>query len=253
MSSMPTHDETKLSLTFPVAAFGMPARATTLAGVGWIDKGNRHASKLRLVADELPQLAEGPIAVSRPSRFPCRRPRPDMRQVFQRNRSFRVFGFLNKLFCNTVVCVLLKPTLFASQLSQMPFSGERTPLLQSPAQIGITATLPFDQPPAVLFAIAVGRRIDDAQVYPKHAVNRLLIRFRQVAHGQQIERATVVDQIALTFARRQQVTLALTRAVGNVLATVQRPDRHGAFVGIPGQVALVEGNRAMRLKRARRR
>src|SRR5205823_3233037 len=100
MSSMPTHDTTELSLTFPVAAFGMPASATPLAGVGRIDQRYRHTSQPRLVADECTQLAEGPIAVACPSRLPNRRPRPDVRQVFQRNRPLRVFGSLYKLFGN---------------------------------------------------------------------------------------------------------------------------------------------------------
>jgi hypothetical protein len=115
MSSMSTHDTTELSLAFAVTTFGMPTPAASLARVGRIDKPDRHARALRLVADELSQLAESPIALSCSFRFPNRRPRADVRQVFQRNRPLRVFGFLNKLLCNAMVGVSLKAALFAGQ------------------------------------------------------------------------------------------------------------------------------------------
>ncbi len=149
-----------------------------------------------------------------------------------------------------MVRILLKPALLARQLPQMPFGGKTATLLQSPAQIGIPTTLPFDALTAVPFAIAVSREVVDAQINPKHAVNRWLIWFRHVAHGQQVERAPMIHQIAFTFSRRQQCTLMLTRAVENVLAALQRPDRHGAFVGIPRQIAVIEGNRAVGLEGA---
>ena len=247
---MPTHNTTELGLAFAVAAFGMPAAATSLAGVGRIDQSERHTRQPRLVADERSQLAEGPIAVSYPSRFPYRRPRADVPQVFQRNHTFRVFGFLDKLFCYAMVGILLKPTLFTSQLPQMPFGGKAATLLQSPAQVGIPAALAFDTLAAVVFAITINRQVGDTQINPKHAINDLLIWLSHLAYGQQVERAPIIHQITFTFARRQQCALMLAGAVRNVLAARERPDRHDAFVGIPGQVAVIEGNGAVGLEGA---
>jgi len=97
MSSVTTHDTTELGLTLSVTAFCMPAGTTALAGVPRVYQSDRHPRQPRLVADELPQLAEGPIAVSCPSRFPNRCPLADMGQILQGNRALRVFGFLDKL------------------------------------------------------------------------------------------------------------------------------------------------------------
>jgi hypothetical protein len=63
--------------------------------------------------------------------------------------------------------------------------------------------------PAVSLAVAVRGKIHDAQVNPKHTVNYLLVWLRHIAHGQQVERAPVVEQIALTLAPSQQCTLML--------------------------------------------
>lgn len=49
---MVTHDTTKLSLIFTVAAFDMPAPATALAGVGRIDRIDPHPCSLGFVADK---------------------------------------------------------------------------------------------------------------------------------------------------------------------------------------------------------
>lgn len=250
MSSMPTHDTTKLSLAFAVTAFRMPTGVASLAGVSRIHQDNPHTSKPCLVADKLSQLAESPIAVSRPSRFPYRRPRANVRQVFKRNRPLRVFGFLNKLLCNAMVRILLKAPLLARQFPQVAFGRKAAALLQPSAQVCVPAALAFDTPPAVPFTIAVGCQICDAQVNPKHAIYCLLVRFRYVADGQHVERASVVDQIAFAFARRQQSALVFARAVRDVLASLQRPDRNRALVGIPRQVAIIEGEGTVGLKRA---
>src|SRR5262245_50962549 len=85
-------------------------------------------------------------------------------------------GFLNKLLCNAVVGVLLKAALFARQFAQVAFGRERAALLQPSTQSCEPAALALDTPPAVSLAIAICGKIGDAQVNPKHAVNRLLVR-----------------------------------------------------------------------------
>jgi len=150
---MPTHNTTELGLAFSIAAFGMPTGVTALAGVGWIDQLDRHAGQPRLVADVLPQLTEGPIAVPCSSRLPNRRPRADMRQIFERNRTLRVFGFLNKLFCNPMVCVFLEAALFPGQFSQVAFGRKRPALLQAFSHIGIPTAFAFYVSPAISLAI----------------------------------------------------------------------------------------------------
>jgi hypothetical protein len=93
---MVAHDTTKLSLAFAIAALGMPAGATALTGVSWIDQRYRYTRLLRLVADKETQLAEGPITVSRSLFWPANpRPRSDTLEIFKDNRPLRAFGFSN--------------------------------------------------------------------------------------------------------------------------------------------------------------
>jgi hypothetical protein len=109
-----THDTTKLSLAFPVAAVGMPAGATALAGVGRIDQRYWHPHPLRLVAEKRPQLPKGPIVV--PCSLCCApnpRPLANMLQIFQRN------------FGNTADCHLRgKTKLFTHGLIGQPMDRE---------------------------------------------------------------------------------------------------------------------------------
>ncbi len=247
---MPAHDTTKHGLSDAVPAFRMPTDATSLTGVRWIDDHNRHACQPRLVADELPQLRKGPIAASRSFRFPYRRPRADVRQIFERNRPLRVFGFLNKTLADAMVRILLKPALTTGQPAQMAFRRETAALLEPPAQVRVPASFAFNRSPAVPFAVAIRGKVRDAQVYPKHAVDLLLVRLRHVAHGQQVEHSLVVHQVAFAFAVRQQRALMVAQTVGDILSPIDRPDRHGVSVGIPRQVAVVKGNGAVRLERA---
>lgn len=72
---MPTHDTTELSLRTAIGFLAMPAHRTGAAGVARVNRRNWHPSQLRLVADKLPQLSKGPIAMSRPLLWPSS-PRP---------------------------------------------------------------------------------------------------------------------------------------------------------------------------------
>src|SRR5215207_5070741 len=104
---MTTHDTTKLGLAFAVAPFGMPTSATALTGVGWIDQFDPQSCALRLVVDELSQLAEGPIAVSCSLPWPFNpRPLANAAQIFERNRPLRAFGFGNQPLADVVVRIL---------------------------------------------------------------------------------------------------------------------------------------------------
>jgi hypothetical protein len=115
---MVTHDTTERGLILPIAAFGMPTGAASLAGVCWIDKSECHTRALRLVADKRPQLTKGPIAVSRSLPWPCNpRPLTNVRQIFQRNRPLRAFSLGNKPLADMVVRILLKAPLTTSELA----------------------------------------------------------------------------------------------------------------------------------------
>jgi hypothetical protein len=120
---MVTHDATKRSLVFAVAAFGMPTGTTALARVGRIDKRYRYTAPLCLVTDKRPQLRKGPIAVSRSLPWPFNpRPRSDTLEVFKDNRPLRAFGFGKEPLADVVIRICLESTLAACNLAQAAFA-----------------------------------------------------------------------------------------------------------------------------------
>lgn len=248
---MPTHDTTKRSLRTAIGLFAMPAHRTGAAGVARVNRRNRHPGQSRLVADKLPQLSKGPIAVSRSLRWPFSpRPLANVGQLFNPYRSLRAFGLGNKPLADAVVRVLLKPALPARQLAQPPFGRLRTDRLQRRPAVGVPLPLAISLLACVRLTVAVGCQIDDAQVYPEHPFHLLLIRLRHIADGQQVERTLMVDQVTLAFSEQQELLLMLAQAVGDVLPPFNRPDRHRLLVGVPGQVAVVKGDSSVWTKRA---
>lgn len=242
-SLMLTHDTTEHRLRTAVCLFAVAADRTRAAGVARIYRHNRDACSLRLVADELPQLSKGPIAVSCPLLWPSSpRPLANMRQLFQRDRPLRAFSLCNEPLSDAVVRVLLKPSLPTRKTAQPLFGRPCTDRLECRSTMGVPFPFAIDLRTRMDIAVAIGREIDATQVYPDHSLYLLRIRIRHVAHRQQIEHPFVVDQIAFASAVRQQRALMLAQTVGDVLPPCNRPDRHRAFVGVPGQVAVIKGD-----------
>jgi hypothetical protein len=62
---MTARHTTEMGLRGAICSFGVPTDTASLTGVGRIDDEYQHTCQCRLVADELAQLCECPIAVSR--------------------------------------------------------------------------------------------------------------------------------------------------------------------------------------------
>jgi len=100
----------------------MPTRATALAGGVRINRNHTHTRALCLVGNELAQLEEPPIAVSRP--LVCASnlyPFANALKVFQGNPSPGAFRSPNQPLADLVIDVFLKLLLSASQLLQATF------------------------------------------------------------------------------------------------------------------------------------
>jgi hypothetical protein len=187
---MVTHDTTKLSLAFAIAAFRMSTRATSLAGVGRINQLDPHACQLRLVDDERPQLREAPIAVPRsllPSN-PC--PRSDALEILKDDRPLRAFGFGNQPLANVVVGIFLKAPLAAGESLQLAFGRSGSDLLERLTTTRIPLTAALDMFTAKGFAIAVGCQPDHAQIDTQDTFDSTRFRRGNLATHQQIPLAT---------------------------------------------------------------
>src|SRR5690606_32237951 len=109
----------------------MPTASALLAGVFRVHQDDRHTCQPRLVVDELPQLGEAPIAVSRSllgSSSPG--PRANAGQVFQGNRAVRALSFCYETLANLVVDVFLEAALAAREFPQVAFGRQAAARLQ---------------------------------------------------------------------------------------------------------------------------
>ena len=124
-------------------------------GVCWIDQSDWHTRELGLVGDEQTQLAERPITVSC-ALFGATNPDPraNATQIFECNRSLRVFGLRNNVLANPVILVFLKPGLATRQLTQTTFSRLRTNGLKDGATTSIALTNTLNRRASVCLAHA---------------------------------------------------------------------------------------------------
>ena len=106
----------KLGLTLAISLLAMTTYITSSACIAWVNQDNWHSFESCLVCNETTQLVERPTQSFCSLRLPYRCPFVDMRQVFQRYRPIGVFGFLNKMFTNTMIGVSTKASLMSASL-----------------------------------------------------------------------------------------------------------------------------------------
>jgi hypothetical protein len=222
---MVAHDTTKLSLAFAIAAFGMPAGATALTGVGWIDHRYQHARELRLVADKETQLAEGPIAVSRSLLWPANpRPRPNAAQIFEHNRPLRAFGFTQRVpdqpLADQVVRVFLKSTLATRKSFQASFGRAAPDFLECPTPLCVPLAAVLDSRTRERYAIAISGQIDDAQIDAQEAFSIARCGCLDFAPYKQIPLATNQRQISLSALGGKQLALAFATHERDSLSSI---------------------------------
>ncbi len=212
-----------------------------------INGDHGHACKRRFVMQERPELTERPIVVLGAlllAANPC--PRTNPRQIFDGNAALCVFSLRNKLLGNAVVGGLLKAALFAADLFQAPFGAFGPNGLQPipPALVALAHL--FNLRPAVRFAVAIRRKVYDAQINADHAHTIRRSRLGHMTDGKEVERALDVGKICFTFTSVQKFPLPASRNKRNGLSAVHRPDRYARFVRVPAQNAIIVGNAAMR-------
>ena len=250
---MVTHNTTQRGLRAAVAAFCMPTRAASLAGVGRIDTRYRNTRALRLVTNKRPQLAEGPIAVSCALPRPVNpRPRADTLEVFTDNRSLRAFGFRNEPLADSVVRVSLKAILTACQSFQVAFGRFCRDFLERLSARLIPLAAVFNLLARKGFAIRVACEIDDAQIHAKRAFGINRFGYFNLTRNEQIPLATDEGQISFAALCGKQFALAFAAHERNGLSSMPCPDRHRRTRHVVGKHAVVVGYCAMGVEGAQR-
>lgn len=250
---MSTTNTTERGLIRTVARVHIAAEVARLRCVPWIDQHNRHTAHLRFVPDVGPKLEERPIAVFGACGFPNRflGALANVGQIFQCKRTPSAFGFPHKLLCNRVVGIRLKAALFAAEGLQAPFGRLCTNGLQAITTALVLLSYTFNLFTAVLFAVAVGRKIDDTKIDSQRLIDIVGRWFVNVARHKEVELTFTQDQIAFTLSRLQQLVLAFATHKGYVFQSpIHRPDRNRLLVEVERQDAIIVGDTAVRSVRA---
>src|SRR4029079_16602070 len=103
---------------------------------------------------------------------------------------------------------------------------------------------------AIGLSVAVSGKTDDAKVYTDSLVNFFGGWFQNIAHRKQKEIAFTVNQIRLTLSGFKQLFLPFTANIGNLLATLNRPNVDDLLLSLPGQDSVIISNRTMRFESA---
>ena len=242
---MTTRHTTERSLIRSVALVPAAADGAGSARVPWVNQDYRHALQRRLVADELAQLPKRPVAVPRSLRMLNRYPIANMRQFFQRDSSRGAFSLRNKSFADDVVGVALEAALPAAELPQSPFGAACADRLQRCSAFAIPLAALVYGCAAEGLAVAIGRKVDDAQVHAQHIINVIGRRFVYIARHQKEEHSTAIHQIAFSLPRLKEVLLPLTTDKRDGLAPWQCPDRYRLVVGLEREDTVIVGNTAV--------
>lgn len=246
--SMSTRLTGKLSLRLAVSLLAVAARRTCARCVARVNLDDSHAVEARLVGEERAELGERPVVVLGPLTLSNRSPRTNVFKILNRNRSIRVFCLRNKPLGDAMIYVGLIAALLAAHLLEFALGGTSAYPLQGSTSVGIPLALAFYFLPRELFSIAVCGEFSDAEVNSEYVVNVSRCGLWHFADGQQVKGALAMHKVCLTHARLKQALLATTADVGNLLATVHRPDRDNLIVRLPRQNPIVESDCAEPLK-----
>ena len=191
-------------MTATVGFLDMPTHSALLAGVFRVHQDNRDTGQSRLVVDELPQLGEAPIAVSRSllgSSSPG--PRANAGQVFQGNRAVRALSFCYETLANLVVDVFLEAALAAREFPQVAFGRQAAARLQVGTELLHPLAVALDRCAGQHVAVAGGGNVGHAQIDAQRGFHVARLRVGDFARRQQEEHPIPKHEVRLALAVRQ--------------------------------------------------
>ena len=204
---------------------GSAARAT-LACIARINIDDRDTSARGLVGDKCAKLSKGPImqavAIFAAGRNPC----ADMRQLFQRNAAQGAFSINHNSLRNYVVCVFLKPRLFARQFLETTLSRLCSALLKPGAALGGLPSSAFDFVARVNLSIARGGERNNAEIDSKPIGGFETFSLGNIACAGKQPFSAHEAQINLSLAEGKQVALMLAGDELELYTAFDCPDRN---------------------------
>lgn len=202
-----------------------PTGGATLRGIPGVHHENGDSRESRLVLNEGAELVEGPRVLLTTLRPANPDPRANALEFFEGNSSLRAFGLRHQPDANAVVYITGEAALLPPPLSKQPFGRPGAQGLESRSELGVALTEPVDPPTCVGVAIGVGGDVHDTQVNAQD-VSRFHHRgLLDITDGIEVEVPVPVDQVGLSVARGQQLSLALASDVRDGLPALGSQDR----------------------------
>ena len=202
------------------------ARFAGAGRVSGVNKFDRHSDEPALVGNLRLQVSESPRVQDAALLSVSPYPRTNVRQVFQRDSSICAFSNTDYLFRDSVIHVSNKSLFASTQTMQDTLGGLRAFGLQ-PSALSPTAGANTGNLASVPESLTVRtlREIDKAEVNTKPTNSLALSFFRYVHRHIEKPLALAKKQIAFSFGKFKQLTLAFTAGKWQMFqATANSPD-----------------------------
>ena len=221
----------------------MPALRTDARAISRVHQDHCDPSPLGFVRDKIPKLSETPRILLVPLLFSNRHPGSDVRQVFEHNRGFRVFGVLNKLFRYAVVDPATKTRLFFREFFQTPLGRPRVGLLEGCLVGGATQSGVLDVIARELVAVGVRCDLDNTEVHAQKAFGLNWGSVRNFHRAVEVKLTTLVEKVALPLQSRPIPVEVVAHQDRDQNAAIEGENRH-LFETFETHQTLVEDHRA---------
>ncbi len=214
--------------TFPAAVLG-------------INRDDRDTLESGFIGDELTELSVLPVMqASTLTTTSGLNPVPNAREIFQGDSELVALRRLNDALGNIVVGILLKTSLLAAYLLQLPFSPSGAFLLQIAAAVGKLAAVKFQGFPGVIMALGIRGDVDYSEIDPQHPAGLDKLRVVNITNAGDIENALDQHQVHFTFAVLQKLSLILAALIGNCQPALHGPDGNGG-IGFEAEYLMIVG------------
>lgn len=140
-----------------------------------------------------------------------------------------------------MIGVFLETGLPSRQLLEVAFRALRPTLLQALTELVVALAIVLNGLTAKGLTVAIGGKVDDAQVYPQRLAGVVRLRGGNIQRHRKRESAVTVEQVGLPFDLIETGLLIATNAEGNQDAAMQ--GQQGDFIqSLKGHQALIIGH-----------
>ena len=213
-------------------------------------KDHRDTRPFRLVADERPELVEGPAGEHSAPAARNRDPQPNARKVFQGDRLLRVFRLRNELFADPVVHVLGKPGFLAGKLLELPLGSPGALGLELGPEPPVTVTDVVHHAGGVDHAVGVHGDVLDAEIDTESILSNDLGKGFYCTGWQEVKLPPGEHQVGFAFTGFEKFPLPVAANEWDSDTAGGGPDGYGGVCQAPGKDPIVVGNGAGRLETA---